>query len=988
MKMLLIFDAYHDFGDVKRTKSSVPADVYRRKLVPGFPGTHGPPWTTFEIMVGFGLNAISDVEGELTAILTQKCPKMFTDVVVLSNTKNEYITQTSGDINLAALPVQFDIEKSNPLFPVIINKIRTLLGFAEGTPYYYADAGPGIGEKIGQTNGCDTPATKNDSASASDGLTGVCPQREHVFGLKNLPFPGDTKITFTPTAGNTTPLPFTYKLDYGGHSVTDTLQASINSGPSLPYLSLVIRDQFLKDILKRGGPKNALERTYIAKETFPDPREFRPNNIISFLTEKRWTDQFLDNFCFNEKTSADYEQPRAADSLGLRIGGTLDGEEAKQIILNGHISLYKHTVDGKSTVTIYNIPIAGDPIERKNRAAVSDYISAVKDFNFYVKCCNQFALLTNPEYKKAQIENIEGQFNNFVQRTDRTSIQGLLAIYCVRVFVVQLIEDIQNISEIAAIPFEKELLPEVLPAEELADSAHIRSKTEEFRNRINSLSLLPDFLSATKVLDNNHISPIDKLNAFILQTSVEYGTPAADVPYEDIRLKITELQSLNGKRVLTSIKTTIDAILINSVLTGLFSKVSKKLPVVLQEIGNVKKMANAAAENAPVNPGTAAYETIIASLRALALPPPAAAAAAAAAASMGGGRLEDIEATFTRLYEELAEADDLVNVEYMKLPDDPDKAAQLGDEEYDAMMEPYKLAQYRVEMKLLDIELENYKIDQETSRMLYDRDINQIKLLMRAVADLHDYLKGIQAPPAAAAGPGSDMDSGDVGSAAAAAPAAMATDGAAAPPHYLFNPGPSELTFGTPPVPVSGKISAVVDPAASKRRIELTAETPAKRPAVEEGIETPAPRTTEELDRMRRLQRRQGQEKMQKAAYLSEELSKVTPEYKERVSLFLKDTGFETGPRSFRYFVKEYAKPGKNTIPLEEISKILKDDRFFKYNRDNMTYSRRFKLRGGTLKRVCSSCGHRQETARRWKTQRKPRRRDDEHRVEVEIVAL
>ena len=44
--------------------------------------------------------------------------------------------------------------------------------------------------------------------------------------------------------------------------------------------------------------------------------------------------------------------------------------------------------------------------------------------------------------------------------------------------------------------------------------------------------------------------------------------------------------------------------------------------------------------------------------------------------------------------------------------------------------------------------------------------------------------------------------------------------------------------------------------------------------------------------------------------------------------------------------------------------------------------------RGRTLKRVCSSCGHRQEKARRWKTQRKPRRRDDEHRVEVEIVAL
>jgi hypothetical protein len=44
--------------------------------------------------------------------------------------------------------------------------------------------------------------------------------------------------------------------------------------------------------------------------------------------------------------------------------------------------------------------------------------------------------------------------------------------------------------------------------------------------------------------------------------------------------------------------------------------------------------------------------------------------------------------------------------------------------------------------------------------------------------------------------------------------------------------------------------------------------------------------------------------------------------------------------------------------------------------------------RGRTLRRECSSCGHRQEKAKRWKTQRKPRRRDGEHQVEVEIVAL
>jgi len=45
-------------------------------------------------------------------------------------------------------------------------------------------------------------------------------------------------------------------------------------------------------------------------------------------------------------------------------------------------------------------------------------------------------------------------------------------------------------------------------------------------------------------------------------------------------------------------------------------------------------------------------------------------------------------------------------------------------------------------------------------------------------------------------------------------------------------------------------------------------------------------------------------------------------------------------------------------------------------------------LGGGTRKskRVCSSCGYHQ--SKHWKTQRKPRRRDDEHQVEVEIVAL
>jgi energy-coupling factor transporter ATP-binding protein EcfA2 len=45
---------------------------------------------------------------------------------------------------------------------------------------------------------------------------------------------------------------------------------------------------------------------------------------------------------------------------------------------------------------------------------------------------------------------------------------------------------------------------------------------------------------------------------------------------------------------------------------------------------------------------------------------------------------------------------------------------------------------------------------------------------------------------------------------------------------------------------------------------------------------------------------------------------------------------------------------------------------------------------GGTRKstHVCRSCGHHDRPPRKWKTQRKPRRRDDEHQVEVEIVAL
>ena len=48
------------------------------------------------------------------------------------------------------------------------------------------------------------------------------------------------------------------------------------------------------------------------------------------------------------------------------------------------------------------------------------------------------------------------------------------------------------------------------------------------------------------------------------------------------------------------------------------------------------------------------------------------------------------------------------------------------------------------------------------------------------------------------------------------------------------------------------------------------------------------------------------------------------------------------------------------------------------------------KMGGGTRKsrHVCSSCGHHDRPPRKWKTQRKPRRQDDGHQVEVEIVAL
>jgi hypothetical protein len=720
MRMLLLFDAYHDFGDSARAKSAVPGDVYLRKPITNFPGCPGV-WTVLEIMVGAGLSAISDVEGELRKILTTNCPQLFTGVDVLKNITNVYYDARTEIPTLDKLPSQFDIEKEHPKFKELIETMVAASGRSTKDQYYYADAGPGIGEKL--QNGCGMRTTVLDSATASDKLSIDPPcslDTPHVFGLFNLPMKGKTVISLSGTLRNGD---FAYNVSNNDKALPPQNLAGKTSGPSLPFLANFIRDDYLKQIILTGGPKNGLERTYLAKNKIDlKDSEYKMFEVFKFLSDNSWSRTDLDNYAYNVKTSADYEQPREASATGLIVGGTVDGEEALQILLNKHISLYKHTVNGKSSVTVFNVPVGNvnsADIARVN--ASRTYVSVVKEYNFYVNCCNQFEMLRTT--KESTLKDIDDELNKFYSFVDGIPADPLvlkLAKYVGKMFVSQLKYDIQR-TELPIVPFAVHTIPEDVPAEITTES--IVERSAQMQAEILRIDA-ENFRIVTKVLQNNNITPHAKVRKFFNQALIEYGLVRnPDVPFENIYTDIETLKALSGRRVQKDVRKSIHGVLNESVLKGLFSGVQTLLPWVMKDVTTIKLNASTASDSAPESPGLAAYDVISKELQELLDKPDDAAVI--------GGAIPDHQAEFVRLYGDLADADERLTGAYNAIPEVAEDSVEvITDEAYDGVMLAYEQAAAAVEDKLLEISREHYKLDLETALETYRIDMGYIPIFM------------------------------------------------------------------------------------------------------------------------------------------------------------------------------------------------------------------------------------------------------------------
>jgi len=755
MRMLLLFDAYHDFGDSARAKSAVPGDVYLRKPITNFPGCPGV-WTVLEIMVGVGLTAVSDVEGELRKILRVNCPQLFTGVDVLTNTSNTYYDARTAIPPLDRLPAQFDIEKEHPDFKSLIER---MVGeeYAK-SPYYYADAGPGIGEKL--QNGCNMRTTVLDSATASDKLSIDPPcnvSDPHVFGLFNLPMKSKTQIALTGTIRSDD---FAYNIRTGGVDMTPPQNlAGKSSGPSLPFLSTFIRDDYLKQIILTGGPRNGLDRTHLAKNKIDiKDGEYKMFEVFKFLSDNGWSRTDLDSFAYNVKTSADYEQPREATLSGLIVGGTVDGEEALQIVLNKHISLYKHTILGKSSVTVFNVPMgnAANPTEVAVINAGRKYVSVAKEYNFYVSCCLEFETLrTSRDETRDAIRRRLGEFYEYVSAIPADPLILKLVQYVAKMFVDQMVYDIDR-TVLPEVQFAGAKVSEEPPAG--MDAVALAALADAMRGQIAAID--PEkFRMVAKTLQNSHKPPVDKLNDFLNQVLIEYGlirTP--DVPFEDIYGEIETLKGLKGTRVQTATRKSVHGVLNESVLKGLFSGVQTLVPWVMKDITGVKLQANKAADaDISGNAGTAAYTSIVAGLQGLLAP----------AIAGGAEATGDYEAAFTKLYTELAVADDQLTAACNAIEKKPDDSSEV-DEAYDLIMQEYTTAMAAVEDKVLEIDYLHYAIDLEEAKVQRDLDLNEkLAKFMVGIAKL--------SPVASAPSPAYSV-------AAAPSPVASAPSGIVTPP--------------------------------------------------------------------------------------------------------------------------------------------------------------------------------------------------------------
>jgi hypothetical protein len=212
----------------------------------------------------------------------------------------------------------------------------------------------------------------------------------------------------------------------------------------------------------------------------------------------------------------------------------------------------------------------------------------------------------------------------------------------------------------------------------------------------------------------------------------------------------------------------------------------------------------------------------------------------------GGAALEDAEAAFNAAFAAL----NAVPIAEVQDEVEPDLSA------YDEAYLATEIAGHAVSEQL-------YALDEQLEKAERSLEFSLVRDFMLAVQHITDAFP--TPPPVAAAAMSVDAPAG----AGAGSGSMFAARDPAAAEHYLFNPVSPTNTFGTPPVPVSGINTAKVNPAASKRPGSDIEPRLAKRQA-SEGIETPAPRTKEELDRMKELQKRQEKIRMQKAAYLSE----------------------------------------------------------------------------------------------------------------------
>jgi len=930
MRFLLLCDALHDFGDKARA-GGIVGDVYLRKTISEFPGCPGV-WSVREILVGFGVRALSDIEGELKRILTSNCPELYTGTQILRNTANTYYAAGSPLPPVEQLPSQFDIEKSHARFKELIEGILQSNGvYPAANPYYYADAGPGIGEKIGVEKGCTMRTTSLDSATASDGLTGAdfcIPAGEHVFGRANLPVAGPPTISLS---GNINRPPFDYTVSIGEVRKTFKVPGTTTSGPSLPFLGLFIRDSLVKKIVSLGGPKNAVERKHMAVNNKHKETEYQMWDVLAHLKGKI-SDSELDNYAFNIKTYADSEQPREAESLSLKVGGTLDGEEALQIILNGHLSLYKHTIDGKSSVTVSMVPLKGADlgVVALNNAK-RNYINAIKDFNFYVKCCKNFETFRNSvDQKVTEVKAVAAALN--VEFTKNQLVTNLVT-YVVKMYEKQLIDDIRK-ATLPDISFDKdELLEDIPPLWNLEDlngrASAILAKIDEIEPS--------KFLKATKVLEGNHQSPSEKMKNFVALARVEYGADSL-IPHENINEDISVLKTSNGR-----VKAPIDKVLRESVLKGLFAGTSI-LSQVLLDIENIKKAAVYAADTPSDGEtrGSAAAGAIEHSLYTLI-------SNLDKSAPQGGGKTQmggvDYEPGFLGLYQQLAEKDNAVDEAYARLESLPvDAKETITDEEYETIVGPYLNALDAMERVELDIEILQLQMEAAEASSIYERDITMIGLFMTHISAIHAAVLAAQAaaPPAApaavAAPPAAmsvDAPPAPAGPAAAALAAAPAAAPAAMPVDAPAAAGAGSGPMFAPPGAVSRSITSVAPGLSLSLKHNPSAAAP---PPLKRALGVGHSAVAEKRGRFPGLSRLPGSRK------------------KARSVESVVDYG------------EDYDLPGAH--PGESLAD--------KYGG------------GGTRKsrHVCSSCGHHDRPPRKWKTQRKPRRQDDGHQVVVEIVAL